>query len=76
MQDEVLEIHVLPPKPYQFSSAQPRECIQLDHRAEWIWQFLEECHDFFRRQNIWCFLPFELWRTLVIGFSVRSHLIA
>src|SRR6202167_1051246 len=49
----------LPPKPYQFSSAQPSESIQLDHRPEWIWQFLEECHDFFRSQNVWCFLPFR-----------------
>jgi hypothetical protein len=40
MQDEILEIHVLPPKPYQFSSAQPSESIQLDHRPEWIRQFL------------------------------------
>jgi hypothetical protein len=59
MQDEILEIHVLPPKSYQFPSAQPSESIQLDHRPEWIWQFLEECHDFFRSQNVWCFLPFR-----------------
>jgi len=36
VQDEVFEIHVLPAKPDQFSSAQPRESVQLDHRAEWI----------------------------------------
>lgn len=59
VQDEVFEIHVLPPKPYQFSSAQPGESVQLDHRAEWIGQFFEKCHDFFRRQNIGCFLSFR-----------------
>jgi len=49
VQDETFEIHVLPPKPNQFASAQPSESIQLDDRPKWI----------FRSQNVWCFLPFR-----------------
>jgi hypothetical protein len=40
VQDEVFEIHALPPKPDQFSSAQSREGIQFDHRPKWISQSL------------------------------------
>jgi PAS fold len=57
VKDEVFEIHVLPAKPDQFSSAQPGESVQPDHRAERIGQFLEKCHDLFRRVS--GTVPFE-----------------
>src|ERR1700730_7633111 len=36
LQNELFEIHILPPKPDPFSSAQPGESVQFDHPTQWI----------------------------------------